>query len=146
MLILTATALGGLKESVSAVLADSSKLTPDAVRSTRYLSLYAVPIKDRKLFIKTLAFHCNNLSTRPVLRIPRIVNEELVAIDIRNYGWSNETYEKLAEEDPYFHAVLLVDEKYREKERYKYMKTLSIVTGKQGSSSASFSYVSLLHP
>jgi len=90
----------------------------------RYLSLYAIPDRDRADFLKVLAFQINSLSRKRVLAPIRtleehlrqgsrssivLVGKDLLRLDIRYFGWDREVYEKLATVDPYFHMQVRVD-------------------------------------
>jgi hypothetical protein len=101
--LLVQTAQGGPADAVSAAAADAAKLPPEVRKHVRYLSLYAVPAKEREDFKKALAFHCNSLSRESELYLPTKVNDELLRINLLDYEWKRETWEKLAGEEPYYH-------------------------------------------
>ena len=54
--------------------------------------------------------HVNSLSREAFPVPPRQVGKDLLAVDIRDYAWDVKVWEKLATEDPYFHAVVEVKE------------------------------------
>ena len=95
---------GGPAEAVAAAWVDAQKLPKDIAPHVRYLSLYAVPQKDRGEFLKVLAFHVNSLSRDVELVIPVLVTPDLVRVNLLDYGWQRDTFEKLAGLDVYFHA------------------------------------------
>lgn len=79
----------------------------------RYFSIYNIPDKDRSTFLKVLAFHCNSLSRKAKLTHPQPVDKNLLYVDLRDYKWNIEVWEKLAQVEPFFHAILEVtEEKY----------------------------------
>jgi hypothetical protein len=105
-----ATACASPVESMASALADARTLTAEQARNSRWLSLYAIPGDRREDFKKTLAFHVNAISREANLTLPTVVRSELVRIDLRDYGWTFKTWEKLAAVDPYFHVQTSVEE------------------------------------
>lgn len=97
---------GGPGEALAAALADCQKLPADQRPHVRYLTTCAIPEKDRAAFLKVLAFQCNILSREAELVVPAKITADLVRLDIRDYGWSSEVWEKLASVDPYFHVKI----------------------------------------
>lgn len=74
---------------------------------TRYLSLYAVPEKDREAWAKLLSYHCNALSRESDLVPPAAVPGtagQLLRIDLADYGWESKVWDKLI--DPAFHVTV----------------------------------------
>jgi hypothetical protein len=115
VLVLTGAAslLAGPAEAVAAAYADAARLPPETARTTRYLSTYAIPEKERPDFLRALKFHCNSLSREAELVPPRQVAPELLAVNLLDYGWKAKTYEKLldgenGQPEPYFHAPVKV--------------------------------------
>lgn len=127
-------------DAVASAWKDLSTITHKDRQSIRYQSLYAVPEKDREEFLKVLAFVVNSLSRKrilaPVRTLPEyvasgnrasivLVTPDLVRLDIRNYGWTKEVYERLATVDPYFHLRIRIDEKATKKNLEKSKPDLS---------------------
>lgn len=80
----------------------------------RYISLYNIPRDKRKSYAAALSFVCNSLSTRRRMYIPEFVgasDETLIRINISDYEWTPEAWEKLGlngsgvhpQPEPYFH-------------------------------------------
>lgn len=87
--------------------ADARRLAPGQAQHVRYLSLNSTPEAGRARLWKVLSFHCNALSTSADIILPALIpgtRGALARIDLRDYGWAHETWEKLATVDPYFHA------------------------------------------
>ncbi len=72
----------------------------------RYLSIYTVPDRDRAETVKVLDFWLNSLSRRRKIAKMRKVTPTLYAINIDDYAWNKKTWERLADEDPYFHVKI----------------------------------------
>lgn len=99
-------AFGGPAEAVSAAAADTAG-QPAAVRpQLRYLSLHAVPLKERAEFLKVLSFHVNSLSREADLVAPVPVGPDVVRINMSDYLWERSVWEKMASLDPYFHVKI----------------------------------------
>lgn len=72
---------------VSAALADLRKVAPDKRHVTRYLSLTAVPEKDRERYLGVPGFTLNSMSWRSrVASFPR-VGDDLVRVDLTAIAW-----------------------------------------------------------
>lgn len=91
---------------VTAALADAKRLPAEIAYRTRYLSMLAVPGPDRAEFVKVFSFWSNSLSREAELVKPRRIGDTLLAVVLDEFGWSDETWEKLQETDPYFHVRL----------------------------------------
>lgn len=79
----------------------------------RYFSIYNIPERERATFLRVFAFHCNSLSRKAKLTHPQPVDKDLFYIDLRDYKWDTKVFERLAQVEPYFHAILEVtEEKY----------------------------------
>lgn len=87
-----------------AALADARRLPADTAFRTRYLSLYNLPEARRADMVKAVGFWVNSLSREPDIVVPRVVGPTLLAVDIADYGWAAATWEKLADQEPYFHV------------------------------------------
>lgn len=94
----------------------------------RYLSLYNIPEEKRPDLAKTISFMVNSLSTRRKIYIPHFVgasDETVIRLDIRDYEWKPEAWDKLAREgsgprpfpEPYFHTFK--EEPVMEKQKVK---------------------------
>lgn len=82
---------------------------PASVRPyLRYLSAYNVPEKDRETLYKVLNFQVHSLSRELFFSPPVRVAKDLWRVDYREYGWNRLVWEKLAEDEPYFHLTILV--------------------------------------
>lgn len=111
LLSLALSAIAG--DDVKAALADVQRLPATTRPLVRYLSLAGVPAEARALALKgisrrvelsrVLAFHCNSLSSVADLEAPALVGPDLLRVNLRDYGWSASTWEKLAEFEPYYH-------------------------------------------
>ncbi len=93
--------------AVQAARADAQRQPVAVQRDCRYLSLYAVSLKQRSDFLAALAFHCNSLSQEAEIIRPVLVTPDLLRISLLDYGIDPKTWEKLAANDPYFHAILV---------------------------------------
>jgi hypothetical protein len=92
-------------DEVKAALNDAQRLGAAATR-TRYLSLAAAPNRDRETWVKVVSFWANSLSREADVTAPRRVSPTLLAVVIDDYSWDAATWEKLAEEDPYYHVQI----------------------------------------
>ena len=96
---------GSPADAVRAATADLVRVPPDARPHVRYFSAYHADAEQRKEFAAVLSFWCNSLSREPDIVRPVECGPGLWRVDIRDYGWSRATWEKLATEDPYFHVL-----------------------------------------
>jgi hypothetical protein len=110
------------EESVRAAYADCLKLPAEAQRHALYLWTGAVPTEHRKEFDILLRYHVNQLSRGGFLVPPRLVSQDLYAVDIRDYRWDRKTVDKLADVDPYYHAIVEVEKEveFDDVEEYGY--------------------------
>lgn len=92
-------------------MADARRLPADARPFTRYLSLYSIPAPERLDYLRWLTFWTWSLSLEAEPGKPRRVTADLVAVDIRDYGWDPFVYGRLADHDPYFHVATTLDGK-----------------------------------
>ncbi len=95
-------------EMVRAAALDCSKLVPEQRLRSRYLTMYHVKEKETLAkWEKGGAFWINALSTEVDLKKLTLVSPGLWRVDIGDYGWAKEVWEKLLEaQDPYFHVRL----------------------------------------
>ncbi len=87
--------------------ADLVRIPVDDRRYVRYLSLYATKDAERAKLIQAISAHCNSLSRNIDIRPPTIVPDNagsLLRVDLRNYEWNTEVWEKLV--DPYFTTTI----------------------------------------
>lgn len=97
----------GPAEAASLANEDCAKLPVDAQLHAAYF--WTGPIvaeKELETFYKVFCYHLNCLSREADLKYPTKVSSQLWRIDIRDYGWSREVYNKLADVDPYFHTKI----------------------------------------
>lgn len=90
---------------VAQVHADLRTLPLDVRRRIRYLSLYALPKRDRADMAQVLDGHCNGLSRETSLVHLHVVPKTegaLLRLNLDDYGWKFETWERLHESEPYF--------------------------------------------
>lgn len=90
-------------DAVVAAHADCMRLQPGERLLTRYLWLGAIPAARRAVFLKVLSFHVNSLSRESEVYVPRLVTNDLVAVNYLAYAWNPAIWERLATVDPYFH-------------------------------------------
>lgn len=88
----------------AAALADARKLDPVTAALTRYLSFAQVPAELRGDARRVVNLWANNLSREAEFYRPRRVTETVFAVNVLDYGWDPQTWEKLADEDPYYHV------------------------------------------
>lgn len=93
---------------VVAALADARKLDPITAASTHYLSFAWVPERDRAEWVTVVTLWANNLSREADFARLRRVTPTLYAVLREEYGWKAETFNALADADPYFHVQLKV--------------------------------------
>lgn len=96
--------VAGPAESVTAAWVDVQKVPLELRTHTRYLSLYHFTPEQRKEFLLVLAFHCNSLSRESDLVAPVLVGNDLVRVNMIDYGWTREVWEKLTNSEPYYHV------------------------------------------
>lgn len=90
-------------EAIIAANVDCKSLGPDVRATTRYLWMGMVPLADREDLIRGLAFWTNSLSRSPEIVTPRVVGTDLIRLNLIDYDWKTDVWEKLADVDPYFH-------------------------------------------
>lgn len=101
-------ALAQPAEAMRAAHADLKRLPPGIRTHVRYLSLHPHAEKDRDILANVLAGHCNQLSRSPLITRPARVGT-LLRVNLKDYAWSTETWEKLT--DPYFALVTEIERK-----------------------------------
>ncbi len=91
--------------------ADCERLPPAVRARVRYLALpYITDEKELAIWDAVNAFWLNSLSTEAELVKPFKVAKNLWRVDIGDYGWKYEVWEKLLEtNEPYFHQRQLVE-------------------------------------
>lgn len=92
---------------VVASVADSRKLDAFAASRTRYLSLPPyLTAEQRDLWRRMTDLWANSLSREPDLYKARRVSSTLLAVNVDDYGWDPDTWEQLANEDPFYHVQI----------------------------------------
>lgn len=78
----------------------------------RYFWAGHLGLKERRELWQVLGGHCNQLSTQPD-RVPMqlLPGETVARVNLIDYGWTAETWEKLLEVEPYFHLRVSKDGK-----------------------------------
>jgi hypothetical protein len=99
----------GPNEVQAAALRDARTLPADAARYTRYLSTYALRPAAKADFLKTLAFHVNQLSRESEIVAPVRVGDDLYRVNLLDYQWDPKTWERLADVEPHFHVRLVAE-------------------------------------
>lgn len=84
-----------------AALADAASVSPSDRPYTRYLSLYTVPEEDKQVAREVASFWVNSLSLMPRIVRPIEVTENLLRLDLRNYGWDVDDWETLVDKRGY---------------------------------------------
>lgn len=102
-------AFGAAPPDVIAGARQDIESIPDDVRPyIRFLSLDEIKPEARDIASQVLSGHVNSLSreseTVPVVRVG-----SLLRINLKDYGWPVETWEKLAKADPYYHVKVATD-------------------------------------
>lgn len=86
-------------------------------RYLRYLSLYSYSADEREATRPIMRGHCHHISREPDLIPAELVigtEGSLLRVNLLDYGWQADVWEKLADEDPWFHSqVINVVEKWR---------------------------------
>ena len=95
---------------VKAALADAKRLDATVALRTRYLTLYTVAELHRDDTLTALDYRANSLSREAEFTKVRRVSKTLVAVVIDDYGWDSATWEKLADEDPFFHQTVKIEQ------------------------------------
>ena len=113
ILILLGSGLGGHCQSpashVELAARDLAGVRPDRRPFVRYLSAYhQINPKNLASLDQILRFWVNSLSRDPELIAPTRVAPGLWRVDLEDYQWSVSTWEKLAQEEPYFTLKLVV--------------------------------------
>jgi hypothetical protein len=89
-------------------LADCRALPAQLRPLVRYL--WIGNLQDRETALKVLTFHVNQLSRNPELIPPKVVSANLLRVNLLDYQWDREVWERLAALDPYFHPQVDVEE------------------------------------
>jgi len=100
-------------DAVAAAWYDVRTLPPELRPRTRYLSLYNLPSRERTEAARVLSFHANSLSREPDIVPPALLADgTLLRVNLSDYGWDADTWEKLAQADPYFHTAVETEEEF----------------------------------
>lgn len=94
-----------------AAIADANGLPLDVRIQTRYVDFGQMSAEQRALYVRTWRGHANQLSRAADLNYFRRVTESLYAVVLEDFDWKAETWEKLAEIEPYYHeqAAVIVE-------------------------------------
>lgn len=92
------------REALAAALADCRALPPDARPLVRYLDASHIPVRDLVETFQVLSGHCNGLSTESDINMPAFVAGGLLRVNLSDYGWKRAVWEKLLDDEPYYHA------------------------------------------
>lgn len=103
-------AAAGPAEAVLAAAGDLAAQPPDIRPRLRYLWH---PGPRPAEFGPVLAFWTNSLSRESGLTKPVRIGADVWRIDLDDYRWNTETWEKLLDIDPYFHARLVKARRFR---------------------------------
>jgi hypothetical protein len=107
-------------EAVKVIHADLAR-QPASVRP--YLRYLLRPVawtdKDWEYFRPVLAGHCNHLSRQPILAVPARVGSIALRVNITDYGWKAETFDRLY--DP-FTTIPVVEAEKHPLEEYEWWK------------------------
>ncbi len=90
-------------EAVNAAALDLANLHESIQTYQRYL-WHPGPRGAAESFDAVIRFQANSLSRKGQLESPLRVRPDLWRVDLRNYKWDAETWEKFAKLDPYFHV------------------------------------------
>jgi hypothetical protein len=106
-------------DAVAAAWKDVRALPAELGPLTRYLSLYPLPPRERADAARVLSFHANSLSREPDIVPPALLAAgTLLRVNLSDYGWDAETWEKLAQTDPYFHTIVETEEEFDQDHGY----------------------------
>lgn len=110
---------------VALAAADLPSVPPAVRRFTRYLSLHNLPASERSTAAKVIAGHVHSLSREPDIVPPvTAAGGLLLRIQTDDYGDTfARTWEKLAGQEPYFHATVLVEKEVEEDRPYGYTQS-----------------------
>ena len=113
-LTLTLVALMGVgttpAECVAVARKDAETIPQSVLPYIRYFSLGEFDMAEREAKIRVLSGHVNHLSVEQDLVPVHIVDEwglSVVRINLNDYHWSVETWDRLARVDPYFHVKVI---------------------------------------
>lgn len=104
-------------EAVAAAAKHARTLPPDSARQLRYLDLTHFDADERAAWVKVLSFHLNALSRASDITLPQVIDDKLLAFDLRDYQIDRFVYGRLGEPDPYFHVQVEVADQHGKKTR-----------------------------
>lgn len=119
LLCLTASSPSSPAVAVAAASADIFRVDPRDRKYIRYQSLYVVAKADIPNFLKVHSYVANSLSRAATLKKSEtcLVQPDLLRLDLRDYEWPIEVYDKLATVDPYFHMPV-IEVKFKEEKSF----------------------------
>lgn len=95
----------GDRAAAEAALRDVRTLPPELRPHVRYL------LRSRRgaypKFYKVLNFQVHSLSTEPEFAPPAELTRELLRVNLKDYGWKREVWERLATVEPYLHLAVV---------------------------------------
>lgn len=94
---------------VSWIYEDIKTYDSNTAKYIRYFTLFNKPYEERLDFTRALSGHVNQLSKQTNIRPVQIVqntNFSIVKVNILDYDWPVDIWEKLADVDPYFHILV----------------------------------------
>lgn len=99
-------------EAVTAAYNHLQKVPEQDQQYLRYLLIPPMDLKERDTFLKVFAFQVNSLSRKARLKKPAdlLISPDLICLNYTWFKWNPEVYDKLANEDPYFHTLVLAEE------------------------------------
>lgn len=87
---------------------DLARLPHESRHLYRYLWAGHLPLEERRTLWRVIGFHCNQLSSEPEIIQPRLLQGETIAVvNLLDYGWKSEVWEKFLDVEPYFHVHLV---------------------------------------
>jgi hypothetical protein len=108
-----------LDAELEAVLTDLQRFPPGQRPFLKYFTSYTLPPDLNKNIGKDLSFVVNSLSSGLIIKQPDKVTDTLYRVDIRNYNWTQDAWERSTNDaEPYIRLPFIPEEVY-EKIRYQ---------------------------
>lgn len=102
--LLSGDVLASPQQALAVAHANCKRIAPESQVQVRYLDATHLPPKDLIEAFQVISGHCNGLSTESDINLPTFLEGGVFRVNLLDYGWKMETWEKLAEDEPYFHA------------------------------------------
>jgi hypothetical protein len=106
LFLLTGLPAAALPDPVSVAARDIVRLSPDQQIYTRYFVRRGVLPKRQDDFLAGLKYHWNSLSREADFADLYVVGDEVLRVDLRDIGVDRKTFEKLLDDEPYYHVLL----------------------------------------